>query len=394
MSKVSVERANVEGKRVLLRCDFNVPYDENGEISDTRRIDESLKTIKYLIEKGARVVLCSHFRRPNGVYSDEFSLKKVAECLSKKLGKKVPLSNDVVGEDSHNLVSSLSNGDVFLLENLRFEIGEQENDSNFAKNLASLADIYVDDAFGTCHREHASIVGVPKILESYCGFLIQKEVKSISSVINNPVRPFISILGGAKVSDKIGVIKNLVEKVDAFIIGGGMTYTFMNALGYQVGDSICETSKLSLAKEIISLTKEKGVKLFLPVDCKIGKEYAPDTDTQIVDSDKIPDGWQGLDIGPKTIDIFSEELKKAGSVLWNGTMGVSEWSAFAEGTFSLANVLAKSSAKVVIGGGDTAAAVRKAGVDSKMYHISTGGGASLQFLEGKELPGIASLPNE
>lgn len=394
MSKVSVERANVEGKRVLLRCDFNVPYDENGEISDTRRIDESLKTIKYLIEKGARVVLCSHFRRPNGVYSDEFSLKKVAECLSKKLGKKVPLSNDVVGEDSHNLVSSLSNSDVCLLENLRFEIGEQENDSNFAKNLASLADIYVDDAFGTCHREHASIVGVPKILKSYCGFLIQKEVKSISSVINNPVRPFISILGGAKVSDKIGVIKNLVEKVDAFIIGGGMTYTFMNALGYQVGDSICETSKLSLAKEIISLTKEKGVKLFLPVDCKIGKEYAPDTDTQIVDSDKIPDGWQGLDIGPKTIDIFSEELKKAGSVLWNGTMGVSEWSAFAEGTFSLANVLAKSSAKVVIGGGDTAAAVRKAGVDSKMYHISTGGGASLQFLEGKELPGIASLPNE
>lgn len=394
MSKLSVEKASVAGKKVLLRCDFNVPYDENGNISDTRRIDESLKTINYLVSNGARVILCSHFRRPNGVYSGEFSLKKVAECLSKKLGKEVPMSSDVVGESSRNLVSSLSDGEVCLLENLRFEIGEQENDAEFAQKLSSLADLYVNDAFGTCHRAHASLVGVPKFLKSYCGFLIQKEVQAISSVIENPERPFISILGGAKVSDKIGVITNLVDKVDAFIIGGGMTYTFMNALGYQVGDSICETSKLSLAKDILALTKEKGVKLFLPVDSKLGKEYSPNTETKIVDSDKIPNGWQGLDIGPRTIEIFSKELKKAGSVLWNGTMGVSEWEAFSNGTFSLAKVLAEGSAKVVVGGGDTAAAVFKAGVAYKMYHISTGGGSSLQFLEGKELPGLSALPDD
>lgn len=393
MSKLSVQKADVKGKKVLLRCDFNVPYDDEGNISDTRRIDESLKTINYLISNGARVIMCSHFRRPDGVYSSEFSLKKVAKCLSEKLGKNVPISSDVVGESAQSLVSSLSDGDVCLLENLRFEIGEQENDIEFAKKLSSLADLYVNDAFGTCHRVHASIVGVPKFLKSYCGFLIQKEIQAISGVIENPIRPFISILGGAKVSDKIGVIANLVDKVDAFVVGGGMTYTFMNALGYQVGDSICETSKLSLAKDILSLTKEKGVKLLLPVDSKLGKEYSPNTETKIVDSDKIPNGWQGLDIGPKTIELFSEELKKAGSVLWNGTMGVSEWDAFSNGTFSLARALAKSNAKVVVGGGDTAAAVFRAGVADKMYHISTGGGSSLQFLEGKELPGLSALPD-
>lgn len=394
MSKLSVQKADVKGKKVLLRCDFNVPYDSEGNISDTRRIDESLKTINYLVSNGARVIICSHFRRPNGKYSDEFSLKKVAKCLSEKLGKSVPISSDVVGESARNLVSSLSNGDVCLLENLRFEIGEQENDVEFAKKLSSFADLYVNDAFGTCHRAHASIVGVPKFLKSYCGFLIQKEIQAISSVVENPIRPFVSILGGAKVSDKIGVITNLVDKVDAFMVGGGMTYTFMNALGYQVGDSICETSKLSLAKDILSLTKEKGVKLLLPVDSKLGKDYSPNTETKVVDSDKIPNGWQGLDIGPKTIELFSEELKKAGSVLWNGTMGVSEWEAFSNGTFSLARTLAKSNAKVVVGGGDTAAAVFKAGVADKMYHISTGGGSSLQFLEGKELPGLCVLPDD
>ncbi len=394
MSKLSVQKADVKGKKVLLRCDFNVPYDDEGNISDTRRIDESLKTINYLISNGARVIMCSHFRRPDGVYSNEFSLKKVAKCLSEKLGKNVPISSDVVGESAQSLASSLSDGDVCLLENLRFEIGEQENDIEFAKKLSSLADLYVNDAFGTCHRVHASIVGVPKFLKSYCGFLIQKEIQAISGVIENPIRPFISILGGAKVSDKIGVIANLVDKVDAFVVGGGMTYTFMNALGYQVGDSICETSKLSLAKDILSLTKEKGVKLLLPVDSKLGKEYSPNTETKIVDSDKIPNGWQGLDIGPKTIELFSEELKKAGSVLWNGTMGVSEWDAFSNGTFSLARALAKSNAKVVVGGGDTAAAVFRSGVADKMYHISTGGGSSLQFLEGKELPGLSVLPDD
>ena len=394
MNKVSVEKANVSGKKVLLRCDFNVPYDGNGNISDTRRIDESLKTIKFLIDNNARVILCSHFRRPGGVYSSELSLCKVAESLSAKLGKNVRLSSDVVGDNAREIVSSLNDGDVCLLENLRFEIGEETNDLEFAKKLASLADIYVNDAFGTCHREHASIVGVPKLLPSFCGFLIQKEVQTISNLVNNPVRPFISILGGAKVSDKIGVVKNLIDKVDAFIIGGGMTYTFMNALGYQIGDSICENSKLSLAQDIISLAKEKGVKLLLPVDCKLGKEYSPDTETMVVDSDKIPAGWQGLDIGPKTIEIFCNELKNAGSVVWNGPVGVSEWKAFSDGTFTLARVLSESKAKTIVGGGDVAAAVNKAGVASKMYHISTGGGASLRFLEGAELPGIAALPNE
>ena len=394
MGKVSVEKANVSGKKVLLRCDFNVPYDENGNISDTRRIDESLKTIKFLIDNNARVILCSHFRRPGGVYSTDLSLCKVAESLSDKLGKNVRLSSDVVGDGAREMVSSLNDGDVCLLENLRFEIGEENNDLEFAKKLASLADIYVNDAFGTCHREHASIVGVPKLLPSFCGFLIQKEVRTISNLVNNPVRPFISILGGAKVSDKIGVIKNLIDKVDAFIIGGGMTYTFMNALGYQIGDSICENSKLSLAQDIVSLAKEKGVKLLLPVDCKLGKEYSPDTETMVVDADKIPAGWQGLDIGPKTIEIFCNELKNAGSVVWNGPVGVSEWKAFSDGTFTLARVLSESKAKTIVGGGDVAAAVNKAGVASKMYHISTGGGASLRFLEGAELPGIAALPNE
>lgn len=394
MNKVIVDESKVSGKKVLLRCDFNVPYDENGNISDTRRIDESLKTIKFLIDNNARVILCSHFRRPGGVYSPELSLCKVAESLSDKLGKNVRLSSDVVGDNAREIVSSLNDGDVCLLENLRFEIGEETNDLDFAKKLASLADIYVNDAFGTCHREHASIVGVPKLLPSFCGFLIQKEVKTISNLVNNPVRPFISILGGAKVSDKIGVIKNLIDKVDAFIIGGGMTYTFMNALGYQIGDSICENSKLSLAQDIVSLAKEKGVELLLPVDCKLGKEYSPDTETMVVDSDKIPAGWQGLDIGPKTIEIFCNKLKNAGSVVWNGPVGVSEWKAFSDGTFTLARVLSESKAKTIVGGGDVAAAVNKAGVASKMYHISTGGGASLRFLEGAELPGIAALPNE
>ena len=393
MNKLSVEKASVEGKRVLLRCDLNVPYDDNNEISDTRRIDESLKTINFLIKHNAKVIICSHFRRPHGVVDSSMSLVKVASCLSSKIAREVKLASDVVGDSAQSLVSNMNNGDVCMLENLRFDIGEETNDPEFAKKLASFADIYVNDAFGTCHREHASLVGVPKLLPSYCGFLIQKEVEKISNVVDNPKRPFISILGGSKVSDKIGVIENLVEKVDAFIIGGGMTYTFMNALGYSVGDSICEKAKISLAKDILALTKEKGVRLVLPIDCKLGKEFSPDTETMIVPSDQIPDGWQGLDIGPKSIELFTKELENAESVVWNGPLGVSEWKAFEDGTFSIARVLAKSKAKTVIGGGDVAAAVNKAGVASDMYHISTGGGSSLMFLEGKELPGIAALPN-
>ena len=394
MNKVIVNESKVSGKKVLLRCDFNVPYDENGEISDTRRIDESLKTINFLVKNGAKVIICSHFRRPHGVVNPSMSLKKAAECLSSKIGQEVKLAKDVIGESAKSIVSNLSNGEVCMLENLRFEIGEENNDIEFAKQLASLADIYVNDAFGVCHREHASLVSVPKLLPSYCGFLIKKEVETISGVLNNPRRPFVSILGGAKVSDKIGVIENLVDKVDAFIIGGGMTYTFMNALGYGIGDSICEKSKLGLAKDILALTKEKGVKLLLPVDSKVGREYKYDTESMIVDSDKIPEGWQGLDIGPRSIKIFSDELANAGSVVWNGPLGVSEWENFADGTFSIAKVLSESNAKTIVGGGDVAAAVNKAGVASKMYHISTGGGASLMFLEGKELPAIAALPNK
>ena len=395
MNKLSVYDAPVEGKKVLLRCDFNVPYDENGEISDTRRIDESLETIKFLINKNAKVIICSHFRRPHGVFDKSMSLKKAVDYLKLKLKNiNIKFASDVVGESAKFLVSSLKEGEICVLENLRFEIGEEENSEEFAKKLASLADIYVNDGFGVCHREHASLVGVPKFLPSYCGFLIQKEVRTISSIINNPKRPLVSILGGAKVSDKIGVIENLVDKVDAFIIGGGMTYTFMNALGYSIGDSICEKSKLNLAKDILAMTKEKNVKLLLPIDCKLGKEYKSDTETMIVDSDKIPNGWQGLDIGPKSIELFSNELKNAGSVIWNGPLGVSEWSSFATGTFSIARLLANLDAQTVIGGGDVAAAVNKAGVANKMYHISTGGGSSLMFLEGKELPAIAALPDK
>lgn len=394
MNKVIVDESKVTGKKVLLRCDFNVPYDENGEISDTRRIDESLKTINFLVKNNAKVIICSHFRRPHGVVDSSMSLIKAAKYLSSKIGQEVKLAKDVVGESAKSIVSNLSNGEVCMLENLRFEIGEENNDIEFAKQLASLADIYVNDAFGACHREHASLVSVPKLLPSYCGFLIKKEVETISGVLDNPKRPFVSILGGAKVSDKIGVIENLVDKVDAFIIGGGMTYTFMNALGYGIGDSICEKSKLGLAKDILALTKEKGVKLLLPVDSKVGREYKCDTESMIVDSDKIPEGWQGLDIGPRSIKIFSDELANAGSVVWNGPLGVSEWKNFADGTFSIARVLSESNAKTIVGGGDVAAAVNKAGVASKMYHISTGGGASLMFLEGKELPAIAALPNK
>lgn len=394
MNKVIVDESKVSGKKVLLRCDFNVPYDESGEISDTRRIDESLKTINFLVKNGAKVIICSHFRRPHGIVNPSMSLIKAAKYLSSKIGQEVKLAKDVIGESAKSIISNLSNGEVCMLENLRFEMGEENNDIEFAKQLASLADVYVNDAFGVCHREHASLVSVPKLLPSYCGFLIKKEVETISGVLDNPKRPFVSILGGAKVSDKIGVIENLVDKVDAFIIGGGMTYTFMNALGYGIGDSICEKSKLGLAKDILALTKEKGVKLLLPVDSKVGREYKYDTESMIVDSDKIPEGWQGLDIGPRSIKIFSDELANAGSVVWNGPLGVSEWENFADGTFSIARVLSESNAKTIVGGGDVAAAVNKAGVASKMYHISTGGGASLMFLEGKELPAIAALPNK
>lgn len=390
-NKKNVSDIDVQGKKVLLRCDFNVPFDAEGNITDTKRIDESMKTINYLINKNAKIILCSHLGRPKGEPNPALSLKPVAEYLSKILGKEVKMANDVIGESAQNLSENLKLGEVCLLENLRFHSEEEENDKEFAKKLAKLADIYINDAFGTCHRAHASTVGVTEYLPSACGFLIQKEISAMENALTNPRHPFISILGGAKVSDKIGIITNLMNKVDTLIVGGGMAYTFMNALGYSVGTSICESDKLDLAKDIMAKAKEKGIKFLIPIDNKVGKEYSPDTEAKIVDADKIPDGWMGLDIGTKTANMFSEAIKGAGTVVWNGPMGVSEWERFADGTMSIAKAIAESGAISIIGGGDSAAAVQKLGFADKMTHISTGGGASLKFLEDAPLPGLVSL---
>lgn len=394
LSKKSVRDLDVRGKVVFLRCDFNVPFDEKRNITDTRRIDESLKTIRYLIENDAKLILCSHLGRPKNGYEESLSLKPVAEYLSKVLQKEVILTKDIAGEDTKKVVASLKSGDVCMLENIRFEEGERTNNPEFAKKLASLADICVNDAFGACHRAHASTAGVAKYLPSGYGFLIEKELSTMSSILNEPKRPFVSILGGAKISDKIGVITSLIDKVDVLIIGGGMSYTFANALGYSVGTSLCESDKLDLAKDIMAKAKEKGVKLLLPLDIKVADDYNPNANTQIVDFDKIPDGWMGLDIGPKTAKMFSDAILDAGTVVWNGPMGVSEWDNFASGTFALAEAIAKSNSVSIIGGGDSAAAVYKLGFADKMTHISTGGGASLCFLEGKPFPSLEAIENK
>lgn len=391
LNKKTVEDIDVSGKRVLVRCDFNVPFDAEGNITDHKRIDESLKTIKYLIKNSAKVILCSHLGRPKGEFNKKFSLAPVARYLSKVLGQEVKMADDVVGESAKTIAASLKDGEVELIENVRFHKEEEKNDPQFAKELASLAEIYVNDAFGTAHRAHASTAGVAEYLPAVCGYLIQKEISVMGNALSNPKRPFVAILGGAKVSDKIGVINNLLDKVDTLIIGGGMAYTFMNALSYSIGTSICENDKVSLAKDIMAKAKEKDVKFLIPVDNKVGLEYDPNTEAKIVDSDKIPEGWMGLDIGPKTAALFSEALKGAGTVVWNGPMGVSEWDNFAFGTIEIAKAVAESSAISIIGGGDSAAAVEKLGFADKMTHISTGGGASLEFLEGKVLPGIDCL---
>lgn len=391
LNKKTVEDIDVSGKRVLVRCDFNVPFDAEGNITDHKRIDESLKTIKYLIKNSAKVILCSHLGRPKGEFNKKFSLAPVARYLSKVLGQEVKMADDVVGESAKTIAASLKDGEVELIENVRFHKEEEKNDPQFAKELASLAEIYVNDAFGTAHRAHASTAGVAEYLPAVCGYLIQKEISVMGNALSNPKRPFVAILGGAKVSDKIGVINNLLDKVDTLIIGGGMAYTFMNALSYSIGTSICENDKVSLAKDIMAKAKEKDVKFLIPVDNKVGLEYDPNTEAKIVDSDKIPEGWMGLDIGPKTAALFSEALKGAGTVVWNGPMGVSEWDNFAFGTIEIAKAVAESGAISIIGGGDSAAAVEKLGFADKMTHISTGGGASLEFLEGKVLPGIDCL---
>ena len=391
MDKKTVKDIDLKGKKVFVRCDFNVPMDENQNITDNTRIVAALPTIKYLLEQNCKLILASHLGRPKGEFKSEFSLAPVAKELSKLLGKDVIMAKDVIGEDATTKASNLKEGEILLLENVRFHREETDNDPEFSKKLASMAEIYVNDAFGSAHRAHASTAGIAKYLPAVSGFLIEKELEFLGNAVNNPERPFVAILGGAKVSDKIGVIDSLLEKVDTLMIGGGMAYTFFKAQGYEVGNSICEMDKLDLAREAMEKAKQKGVKLMLPVDTKIGKEFKPDTESKIVEYTQIPAEWEGFDIGPKTIEMFSEELKNAKTVVWNGPLGLFEFDQFAIGTNEIAKVLSEIEATTIIGGGDSAAAVRKAGLQDKMTHISTGGGASLEFLEGKKLPGIECL---
>ena len=391
MNKKTVKDIELKGKKVLVRCDFNVPMDEEKNITDNTRIVAALPTIKYLLENNCAIILCSHLGRPKGEFKPEFSLQPVAKELSKLLDKEVIMAKDVVGEDATTKAANLKQGEILLLENVRFHKEETDNDPEFAKKLADMAEIYVNDAFGAAHRAHASTAGVAAYLPSVSGFLIEKELKFLGNAIANPERPFVAILGGAKVSDKIGVIDSLLEKVDTLMIGGGMAYTFFKAQGYGVGNSLCELDKLDLAKSLMEKAKNKGVKLLLPVDTKIGKEFKPDTESKTVAWTDIPDEWEGFDIGEKTIEMFSNELKTAKTVIWNGPVGLFEFDQFAIGTNSIAKVLSEIDATTIIGGGDSAAAVKKAGLQDKMTHISTGGGASLEFLEGKKLPGIECL---
>ena len=391
MSKKTVRDIDLKGKKVFVRCDFNVPMDENQKITDNRRIVAALPTIKYLIEQNCKIILCSHLGRPKGEVKPEFSLAPVAAELSRLLGQEVLMAKDVIGESAKSLASSLKEGQVMLLENVRFHKEETDNNPEFAKELASMAEVFVNDAFGTAHRAHASTEGVSHYLPSVSGFLIEKELKFLGDALNNPERPFVAILGGAKVSDKIGVIDSLLEKVDTLMIGGGMAYTFFKAQGYGVGNSLCEPDKCELALSLMEKAKNKGVKLILPVDTKVGKEFKPDTESKTVAWTEIPDGWEGFDIGEKTIEMFKNELKNAKTVIWNGPVGLFEFDQFAVGTNEIAKALAELDATTIIGGGDSAAAVEKAGLADKMTHISTGGGASLEFLEGKKLPGIECL---
>ena len=389
-NKVSVEDIEVKGKRALVRCDFNVPLDKEGNITDENRIVGALPTIKYLMENGAKVILCSHMGKPKGEPKPELSLAPVAKSLSAKLGKEVVFAADdnVVGENAKAAVAAMNEGDVVLLENTRYRKEETKNEEAFSKELASLADVFVNDAFGTAHRAHCSNVGVSSILPvAAAGYLIQKEIEFLGNAVNDPVRPLVAVLGGSKVSSKISVIENLLDKVDTLIIGGGMAYTFEAALGRTTGTSLLEPDFIDYAKKM--LDKAQG-KLLLPVDTVVAKEFDNDAEQMVVE-DNIPDGWMGLDIGPKTIEKYSEVLKGAKTVVWNGPMGVFEMPNFAKGTNAIAAVLADIDATTIIGGGDSVAAVNQAGLGEKMSHVSTGGGASMEFLEGKVLPGIAAL---
>lgn len=392
MNKKTVKDIDVKDKKVLVRCDFNVPQDENGNITDNRRIVASLKTIDYLLEHNAKVILCSHLGRPKGEFNEKYSLKPVAKELSRLLGKKVKISKDVIGDDTRKLVNELKPGEAILLENVRFHAEEEKNDREFSKELASLADIYVNDAFGTAHRAHATTVGVTEFLPSVSGFLLEKEIVFLNNALENPKRPFVAILGGKKVSDKISVIESLLEKVDSLIIGGGMAYTFLKAQGYEIGTSLCEDDKLELAKGLLEKAKNNNVQLLLPVDIHVAKEFNENSEDMYVKSTEIPVDYMGLDAGPESVKLYKNVLKNAKTVVWNGPLGVFEMDKFATATNQIAEELSKlTDCITIIGGGDSSAAVEKAGLSDKMTHISTGGGASLELLEGKILPGLAAL---
>ena len=394
-NKKTIEDIDVSGKKVLVRCDFNVPL-KDGVITSDKRIVEAVPTIKYLLSHGAAVILCSHMGKPKGQVNPKYTLAPVAARLTELLGQNVPLAPDTVGPETRKMAAELKSGEAMLLENTRFDPREEKNDPEFAKELASMAEIFVNDAFGAAHRAHASTAGVAMYggLPAVCGYLIQKEITVMGKALEDPARPFVAILGGAKVSDKIGVINNLIEKVDTLIIGGGMAYTFFKAEGKSVGTSICEYDKLDLARQMMEKAHERKVNFLLPVDNIIGREYDENTTYMRIYSDSIPDGWMGLDIGEKTQELYSKTIIGSGTVVWNGPMGVSEWENFASGTRAVAKAVADSGAVSIIGGGDSAAAVEQLGYADKMTHISTGGGASLEFLEGKELPGIACLQDK
>ncbi len=430
LNKKTVEDLEVAGKRVLVRCDFNVPM-KDGKITSDKRIIGALPTIRYLLEHGAKVILCSHMGKPHSIFTEgfglnkkekaavaalpeaeqeaakaeyiqkalagdakKFTLKPVADRLNELLDGKVTFATDIIGDDAKAKIAALKDGEAVLLENVRFDARETKNDATFAKALADLAELYVNDAFGTAHRAHASTAGVADYLPSACGYLIQKEITVMGKALDDPKRPFVAILGGAKVSDKIGVINNLLDKVDTLIIGGGMAYTFMRAMGNNVGTSLCEEDKLDLAREMMQKAKDKGVNFILPVDNIISRDYDESAPFMRIYSDAIPDGWMGMDIGPTTQELFAKSLVGAGTVIWNGPMGVFEWENFSKGTIAVAKAVADSGSISIIGGGDSAAAVENLGFADKMTHISTGGGASLEFLEGKVLPGIACLDDK
>lgn len=394
LSKLSVDELAIRGKRVFIRADFNVPLDENLRITDDGRIRSTLPTINYAIDEGAKVILSSHLGRPKGKPDPRYSLAPVAKRLQRLLDKDVLFAPDCIGPQVENMVAKMKDGDVLLLENLRYHAGEEKNDEEFARQLAKLADCFVNDAFGAAHRSHASIVGIPKILPSAAGFLMKKEIEYLKGVVDNPIRPFVAILGGAKVSGKIGVLEHLEAKVDKVLVGGGMAFTFIKAMGYEVGDSLVETEMLDTAQRIRKKLKAAGIKFYLPVDCVISQSLEPGAETKIVPTLEIPKGWRALDIGPATVKLFSEALENAKTIIWNGPMGVFEIDAFSRGTFSIAHSVADAYALTIVGGGDTDLAVHRAGVTNALSFISTGGGASLQLLEGKELPGIAALTDK